>query len=107
MRPAPVCASWLTALAPSPDIHHRARAPSFFRIPELDASNSAAITGEVHDTSSASVFNSFSNRKVSVFAVLEVNNNALEFNRTALDTKLKSSKTPAVGHHYSIMVVPP
>jgi len=95
----------IEGLAPPPDIHHRARAPSFFRIPELDASNPAAIAGKVNDTGSASVCDSLSNRKISVAAVLEVNNNSLEFNRTALDAKLKTSKTPAVGHHDSIVIV--
>src|SRR5258708_4998489 len=98
--------SSLGVLVQSPHIDHRAGAPSLLRIPELDASNSASVAGEINDTGFATFLDPFRNRKVRVVAVLEVNEYTLKVNRSALDTKLERSETLATVHEDPIVIVP-
>lgn len=96
----------VTASTPSPEIHVRPRAPPLLRIPELDAANPATVTRKVNLTRLAPIGNPIPNLEVVVGAIVEVDNHSLEFNRPALDPKLKGTERPAVVHEDSIVIVP-
>lgn len=107
MRPPLVLSlSSLTALAHSPNIHVGARAPSLFRIPELDAANPAPVTRKVNRPRPTAIWNSPLNLKFMVGAVVEVNDHSLEINRPAPDAKLQGSEHPAAVHDDPIVIVP-
>ena len=104
---AGLCFSSLTASAQAPNIHVRARSPSLLRIPELDAPNPAPVPGKVDDTGLAAVLYSISNLKISVFAVLKVNGDSLEFNCAPSNSKLKCAITVAAVYDDPIVIIPP
>jgi hypothetical protein len=91
-------------LTPSPEVHVRTRAPAFFRIPKLDAANPATITGKIDNPGLAFIGDSIPNLNFLVLTVIEVNDNAFEFNGAASDAELELAERSPVVHKYPIVI---
>ena len=81
-----------------------ALAPVLLRVPELDATNPAPVTGEVDHPRLTARRNSISNLELVVLTALEVNNNSLEFNVAASNPKLKLPEGPAIVYDYRVVI---
>src|SRR5205814_1437467 len=81
------------------------RAPTALRIPELDASDSAAVTRKINLPRPSPTRDPVANLNVMVGSVFEVHNHTLKLNGSAPNLKLERTETLAAVHGNPVVII--